>query len=119
MEEIVFFNHEDRIIEVFSSENVSPKSLENQLLKIKKLGKEFHVNKVMIDTTKGKKIPSPVEIYGFMSKLPRDFSYAILADVSKDFFSDLEFAENVSVNRGIKVQLFTKKVEALDWLNHL
>ena len=118
VEKIVRYNHELEIIEVFSSEKVGPEDLKYQLEKIVSFGDQMGVYDVLIDTTPGKKIPSPIELYQFMSVLPRNYAYAILAAMDQEFYHDLEFAENVSVNRGIRVQLFHDREKAMHWLKN-
>ena len=117
MQEVVIYNDRLHLIEVVSSEQVKPENLQNQLLRIRELGEIHQVKSVLIDTSKGKEIPSPIELYAFMSNLPRSFSYAILYKPNEAYIPDLEFAENVSVNRGIRVQLFSDKTDALAWLD--
>ena len=116
MGESTRFSETYKVIEVVAPAGTGLASLSIELGEILTLQKTHNVNRVLIDVSNVEAISSLIEIYNFMSNLPRELSYAICASEDQQVFSDLEFAENVSVNRGIRVKIFTGRKDALTWL---
>lgn len=112
-------NKELQIIEIDSSGHVSLEDLDNQLRDIIKLSKEEGILKVFVDTDKVEKIPATFSLFGFMSSLPRNISYAMYSKIDHRNTQELKFAETVSVNRGIRVSHFTDRQEAIAWLKEI
>ena len=81
------------------------------------LGK-FGWNKLLIDTTTSESKISDLDNYEITidhdSYLPRTLRTAIVHLPSE--IETLKFIENVGVNRGMNMRLFTNEREALDWL---
>lgn len=106
-------------MKIGSSGDVSLEDLDNQLKDLIKISTEKGNLKVFVDTDKVEKIPATFSLFGFMSSLPRNITYAMYSKVDHRNMLDLKFAEAVSVNRGIRVSHFTVREEAITWLKEI
>ncbi len=109
-------NPEHHILEVVTWGEETPESLEQQLKDVVETSEKEKTNKVLIDVSKGEKIPSATDLYFFMSTLPRNLIYAMVFDDGKGTASDIKFSETVSKNVGIQINLFNNKTAAIKWL---
>ncbi len=117
MPETVNIKSELNIIEVISFGDVTVEDVTATLPSVVKLSRETGINKVFVDTTEEKSLPETFAIYNFASKLPRSLSFAVLVKESQDTKRDVHFIETVAMNRGLLVQTFTSRNEALKWLD--
>ena len=65
---------------------------------------------------------STTDLYDFFASLNAAFDFrtrhAVLYSPEKNDLADIAFGENMSVNRGIFLRVFSQKAEALAWLNN-
>ena len=62
-------------------------------------------------------MPHTMGIFDLFSTFPREFRLALLVQESQATAQEIRFAETVSVNRGILVQIFHEEDKALQWLD--
>lgn len=116
MAENIRINKEDGIVEVVSLGIVTKENIESLITKIKQIGNEFGINKVLLDTTKQELMPDITSIYEIFSKMPCNLRIAILANQEQNTLHDVKFAETVARNRSIQVKIFFLREAALEWL---
>ncbi len=109
----------ERIVLVRSSGRLTEKDLLALSGDVARLFDEHAVDSVLIDSTELQKLPSPVVLFNFIialsdAGLPRRSRIAILT--GSDTPNDVEFMETVGKNRGIMVELFRDRREAIAWL---
>lgn len=117
MPETVNINSELNIIEVMSFGDVTEEDAKSSLFSVERLSRETGISKVLVDTTEEKSLPEIFDIYRFASNLPRGVSFAVLVKESQDTKREVHFIETVAINRGLLVQKFTSRNEALKWLD--
>lgn len=75
-------------------------------------------NKLLVDATKGLSRASVIEDYKFVSdlrsRLPAGIRIALV--LRPDQLGPSQFVEDVAQNRGLNLQLFEERSEALHWL---
>lgn len=82
--------------------------------------KKTGIKKVIVDQSEGRVDVTISELFEFHSShnevLPNQIKIAII--VSKEEIADnMKFAENVAINRGIDIKVFTSVNEGIKWLN--
>jgi len=112
-------NEDLDLMEIYSHGIVSAEDIENSINKAKKVLLESGINKLIVDTTTQEKMPGTVSIFTIFSTFPREISLAIIAVPDQLTVEDIQFAENVAVNRGIRMKVFSKRKKALKWLNEI
>ena len=117
MPDIIELNPEKRIIEIRSYGTVEVGDIENSIKLITKINEQSGVDKVLVDTTEQESMPSTFREFSIFSELPRNiFRVALLANQEQPTFEDIRFVETVAQNRGIQMQVFNTRKEALEWL---
>ena len=101
--------------------HVDEMSLEDMLEGRRQAGEQLRLygyHRMLVDTREVAIGPATMDTFEVTSSLhhdlPEHFRLAILT--SKKMLNDARFGENVSINRGFKVQTFTQEQNALDWL---
>jgi hypothetical protein len=109
-------NKELRLIEIRSYGIVTQKDIEGSLASATEVYKRQGISKVIVDATGLKEGPGTVEVFKMFSAMPRYLSQAIITTKDHVKESELIFAENVAVNRGISLRIFYSREDALKWL---
>ena len=76
------------------------------------------INKVMVDATGQRSLPSIFALYDFATDLStqaRNLRHAIV--ISEQSPEDIRFVEIAAHNRGLIIQIFSSRDDALSWLN--
>ena len=111
---------EDRgIIEVVTTGDLMLAEMEQERSKAGKIAKETGILRILVDDRGVTSVPSSVELYQFgatfwQSDLPPNVVVAHV--VSPDVITEMEFLENVAVNRGTLVKTFIDIDKAFEWL---
>ncbi len=90
--------------------------IENSIKLITKINEQSGVNKVLVDTTEQESMPNTFSEFSIFSEFPRNFRVALLANQEQPTVEDIRFVETVAQNRGIQMQVFNTRKEALEWL---
>ena len=106
----------NKYIEINSFGEVTNDELNNQIDELVGLNNEHNLKRILIDTEKVESMPDTFDLFHFMSKLPIDLIYAMYSPINSKNNEELKFAENVSVNRHVRIMLFNEKKSAIDWL---
>jgi hypothetical protein len=118
MPESVRVDSEHNIILIDSSHQVSTDELRQSLESVLQIAQQKTINKVMVDATRQKSLPSVMALYYFaveLSTRARGMRHAIV--VAGESPEDLRFIENAARNRGVNMQIFSSQEDALSWLN--
>ena len=107
------------VIEVISRGDLDLAEMELERTKVGKMMQKNGFRKILVDDRAITSLPSSVELYQFgstfwQSELPAKVIVAHV--VHKDVLSEMEFLENVAVNRGTNVKTFTDYDDAFTWL---
>lgn len=116
MPDIVKLNKKSNIIEIESIDVVSKEDIENSFKKMEELYKKHNANKILVDTTKQKQLPTITDLINIFAKLDPVFISALYYNKSQLTATNIQFIETVSVNRGKILKCFTEKESALEWL---
>ena len=109
-------NTRDRIIEVNSIGIVTESILNNQMVKIIKLGLEYNIFKVLVDLTEQIELPPLDIVEKFISNLSGYFIYATCALPGQKTKDDLIKGASFALNNGFLVRHFSNRDEAITWL---
>lgn len=119
MPENITINKELGIIEVHSYGNVTREDLDLSLVTVKQIKEDTEIKRVLIDTTEQEKMPSIMDIFEFVEKLPETFRFAIVASEKQPTKDNHDFLETAAANRLLNVKKFFSRKEAIDWLKGL
>ena len=118
MPEIVCVDKQHNVILIDSRDDVGETDLMKSLESVLQIVRDQGLNKVVVDATHQASLPSTVALYYFVSELSkqaRDVEHAIVA--AGQLPEEMRFIETVGQNRGVNIQLFSSRDEALSWLN--
>ena len=104
------------IIVIRSFGLVTRDDIDSSVKDIQKIFEETGINKILVDATQQKKMPSIIEIVQLFSELSRDLRLALLANLLRATSNELELVRNVAISHGVSVRLFDDRDEALQWL---
>jgi len=107
------------VLEVVSTGDLELAEMELERSEVGEMMQKNGFRKILVDDTAITSLPSSVELYQFgstfwQSALPAKIIIAHV--VHKDVLSEMEFLENVAVNRGTNIKTFTDHDEAFNWL---
>jgi len=105
------------IIEVESHGNISKADIAQSIANVQNILTEKGINKILVDTSKQKQMPSISEILDLFSNFPRDFKLALFVVKSQDTEKYVSFAKTVGASQGNRVKIFYDKGQARQWLN--
>jgi hypothetical protein len=118
MPEMVNVDKEQGIILIDSSNLVDTDDLSKSLETVLQIAQDTGFTKVLVDTSTLILLPSLLHLHLFAEELSRKtqgFKHAIV--VSEHSPKDLGHIETAAMNRGVHIQMFTSKTDALNWLN--
>jgi hypothetical protein len=118
MPETVSIDIERGVILIDSSHHIGEDDLRRSLESVLQLAHRHGINKVMIDATGQRSLPSVFALYRFASELSahaRNLRHAIV--VSEQSPEDIRFVETAAHNRGTIMKLFSEREDAWSWLN--
>lgn len=112
---------DNKIIETSYSGVLAPKELQDAVFKTIQVGENFDHPRFLGDCFKLDGGHSLFDLYGLvevLSKIPyvRTLKEAILLPELPDSSEKVRFWETACYNRGIRVRVFTRRDEAIDWL---
>ena len=116
MPDEISINERGNIIEVISSGVLTRQDMKGTKPRFQKILAEKPINRIFIDTTRLKSVPSIVEIYEIITSLPVGFKIAILIAPSSPIIREVTFAETVGRNRGTTIKVCLDRDEAWQWL---
>jgi len=105
------------IIEVDSYGSVTKEDIAGSISGVRRILEEKGINRILVDTRGQEAMPGTVSIFELFSRFPLGFKVALLVKKSQPTSADQSFVETVAVNRGIQIQIFHRKTEALEWLD--
>ena len=117
MPEFVTVREHEGIIQIVSIGDVSEQELHHSLERVLKLKQNLGLTRVLVDATEQVSLPRTASLYWFGSKLSSealDMRHAIV--VTRDQMEDLRFVWTVGQNRGLQIQLFVSRDDAVSWL---
>lgn len=118
MPDRIIVSEEEGVTEVFSSGEVSSEQVLRSLREVIRIRDATGIQKVLVDTRRQSSIPGVVDLFHIAAmELPLGMSFAILVHREQVTREDLHFLENVAVNRGGRVRVFTSRQAALCWLH--
>ncbi|MFC1549703.1 hypothetical protein ACFL46_00230 [Candidatus Neomarinimicrobiota bacterium] len=109
----------NKYISVVSLERPTPETMNKTNNEVEKLLKENNCNKVLVDTTPIKYLPSLTGVYNLgvdTAGLDTIRSGRMAFIVSEKTTELVKFLSTVAHNRGLNISLFTNKDDAKDWL---
>lgn len=112
----VTINTELGIIEVNAYGIVLRSEMEEAIEEIHRIHQEEGINKILADTTKVERGPSTLDTFEIWSQYPRGFKHAIWLGRSEMVRKDVQFIENIRMNRAQQTRAFETREEALQWL---
>ena len=118
MPETVRIDREHGIIVIDSSQQVGAVDLRRSLEAVLQIAHHHGLNKVLVDATGQKSLPSIGALYGFASELSSragNLKHAMV--VVEQSPEDLRFIETAAQNRGAIIHIFSSRDDALSWLN--
>jgi predicted metal-binding protein len=95
---------------------VTQEDLDSSVSKVKQIEEDTGIRTVLVDTTEQETMPSTINIFDFVLKLPRAFRFAVVVSEKQVTNDDQHFLETVAVNRNISVKKFFSKEKTLEWL---
>ena len=104
------------IMEVCSYANSTKADIARAIGEVQHLYETKGYTRILADTTQQERMPNTADVYDVFSQYPRGFKTAILVNQDQDTQDDLEFAETVSRNRGIQIEIFFDRANAIQWL---
>ena len=117
MPEEVFINKELGIIEVRSCGIVTREDLSCVLEPIETLSKETGINKVLVDTSEEKQLPAILDLDDFGATIPTFLKVALVVTEEQPTAKRATFVRNAASIRGVQIETFTSREDALEWLN--
>lgn len=105
------------LIEIESYGIVSTDDINKSIEKSQKIAEKYGIKKLLVDTTKQEKMPGTVSVFSIFSNFPRHLTLALVANKGQRTLNETLFAENVAVNRGIRMKIFYNRKDAVDWLD--
>jgi hypothetical protein len=117
MPEIVSINKELGLILINSIDLVGVADLTESIESVLQIANHHGLNKVMIDATALKLLPSFLHLHSFayeLSRLTPNIKYAII--ISKQSPKEASDIAKFAQDRGVIIKVFTSKDDALTWL---
>ena len=117
MPEIVIFDREHNLVTIISTDLVGLEDLAKSLDSVNQIVHEQGLNKVLIDATNLKLMPSPLHLHGFayeLSKQAKNMKFAIV--VSEQSPKGVRCLETAAQARGVIIKTFPSQNDALAWL---
>lgn len=104
------------LMEIVSHGVVTAEDINSSIEKAKQVLSTKGINKLLVETTTQTKMPGTVSIFNIFSNFPREINLALIYKPDQLTAEDILFAENVAVNRGIRMKIFSNKKKAIAWL---
>ena len=108
---------EERTIELIRYGVVTPSEVAEAINKVDDISKEKGYKRLIVDAREITEGPGTSDIYQLVSQFPRRVAHAVIIKQRQVETTDLSFAENVAVNRGIFFKLFFNHEDARKWLS--
>lgn len=118
MPETVCVDKQHDVILIDSRGDVGEIDLMESLEFVLQIVRDQGLSKIMVDTTHQASLPSTIALHCFaseLSKQARNLKHAIVT--AEQSLEEMRFIETVGQNRGVNIQLFSSRDEALSWLN--
>ena len=114
------YNADLCIIEIICKGIIFSNELVSEQTPVFSLAKEHNTDMFLLDLTNYERSLSPVDILSGVSsyrdKTTPRIRIAVVAPISEEARQDIQFYENVCVNRGWNARVFAERQEAIDWL---
>ena len=104
-----------RVVEVRSYGVVSREDMAASIASVQDIADAEGITNVLVDATAQESMPSTLDIFDLFSNHPGGVAVAVVG-TKQPTAGDLEFAETVAVNRGIRIKVFPSPADAEKWL---
>lgn len=101
---------------IHSFDDVSVLDISGSIQLIKKHFLSGDINKVLVDTTGQKNMPSSLNVYHLSDELPYGLKFALVTNPGQLTMEALKFFELTSSNKGKMLKVFQSEEEARLWL---
>ncbi len=113
----LFVNKDLGFIDVRSYGVVTRKDLFSALELSNALRVESNINKVLVDTSEEKELPTVLDLDNFGSSIPRSVKTAIIITNEQPTVLRSRFIVNIASVKGAHIDMFSTREDALKWLN--
>jgi len=114
------YNADLGIVEIICKGTISPNELETNQEPVFALTKEHNTDMHLLDLTNYESSLSTLHILSSVSsysdKTTRRLRIAVIRPISEKAREDIQFYENVCLNRGWNARVFPERKDAIDWL---
>lgn len=117
MPDIIKILNNLNVIQIESYGSVSYETILLSIQKIKKINDETGIEHILVDARKQESMPREFFLYEFASNLPEHLKFAIIISREQDIVKAMELIKITALEKGIRVEIFENRQEALDWLN--
>jgi hypothetical protein len=113
----LFVNKDLGVIDVRSYGIVTRKDLFSALELSNALRVKSNINKVVVDTSEEKELPTVLDLDDFGSSIPRSVKTAIIITDEQPMAMRSRFFVNIASVKGANIDMFSTREDALKWLN--
>lgn len=115
MPEELRIDKDRRTVEVRSYGIVSREDIAASIAAVQDIAAAEGISNVLVDATEQESMPSIVDIYELFSNHPGGLRVAVVG-TKQPTAGDIQFAETVAVNRGIRIKVFPSRADTEKWL---
>lgn len=114
MPETVELDLDTGFIRIRSFDDTTIETMKRSLAESLQIARREKTNKVLVDATELRSMPSVLDLFHFASDLPIDLRFAVV--LSKHIEEKATFTQNVALNRSRRFRVFRRNEDAVKWL---